>query len=154
MALLPALPVARAHSPPTSEQAIDERRQGRAFGRDQNDPEHQQKQDNGREPPLLAHFQEAPELFDYAQFAHIAAPSTRAQLRTFVSIRWRTPKRWPESAGQVKGFSLLGALRAPKGEMTKARMANVQGSPNRLDRGFWANFAFGRSQIRLGWFLK
>lgn len=44
-----------------SEQAVDERREGGAFGQNENQPERQEEDDDGREPPLLADTEEAPE---------------------------------------------------------------------------------------------
>jgi hypothetical protein len=43
-------------------QAVDERGEGRAFGYDQDQAQGQQQNDDGREPPLFADAQEAPEL--------------------------------------------------------------------------------------------
>ena len=50
-------------------QAIDKRRESGAFGHDKNQAEREQENDDGREPPFLAHAQETPELAQDGKFA-------------------------------------------------------------------------------------
>lgn len=46
------------------EQAINERGEGRAFGKDQQATEDEQKDDNGRNPPFFPFAEEFEKLFD------------------------------------------------------------------------------------------
>ena len=50
-------------------QAVDKRREGGAFGYDQKQADREEQDDDGGEPPFLAHAEEAPEFSENGKFA-------------------------------------------------------------------------------------